>query len=156
MTELHDHDGTATRRGVLLGAGALGAGAILAACGGEEPASTSTTPAEDGGTTPDETAPPETAGSEGIKVSDVPVGGGIILKEQNTVVTQPKAGEFKAFSATCTHQMCILANVSNGTINCTCHGSQYNIETGAVVSPPAPRPLTQKRVTVNGDTLTVS
>ncbi|OLT09507.1 hypothetical protein BJF78_30580 [Pseudonocardia sp. CNS-139] len=36
--------------------------------------------------------------------ADVPVGGGLVLAEQDLVITQPTAGEFKAFSATCTHQ----------------------------------------------------
>jgi Rieske Fe-S protein len=146
MTELHDQPGTATRRGVLFGAGALGAGAILAACGGEEPSNNP--PADD----PEE--PP--AASEPIKKSDVPVGGGVVVKEQETVVTQPTAGQFQAFSAICTHQMCVLANVTDKMINCTCHGSQYNIADGSVARGPAMRPLTRKNVTDNGDTLTVT
>jgi Rieske Fe-S protein len=36
---------------------------------------------------------------------------------------------------------CIVNQVSNGTIDCPCHGSQYNITTGAVVAGPAPLPL---------------
>jgi Rieske Fe-S protein len=147
MTEASGQNGTATRRGVLFGAGALGAGAILAACGGEEP-STENPPPADGSDPP--------AASEPIKVSDVAVGGGVILANQNTVVTQPQAGEFQAFSATCTHQNCVVANISDGKINCTCHGSQYNIADGSVARGPAVRPLTRKNVTVNGDTLTVS
>jgi Rieske Fe-S protein len=147
MTEVQDTNGTATRRGVLLGAGALGAGAILAACGGEEP----TTP---GGSTGEETEAPAQATE--VKSADVPVGGGTILKEQNTVVTQPTAGEFKAFSATCTHQQCVVANISGGMINCTCHGSQFNIADGSVAKGPAVRPLTRRTVTVNGDTLSIT
>ena len=156
MTELHDQPGTATRRGVLFGAGALGAGAILAACGGEEP-SANNPPADDPTEGPaDDENPEPTQASEGIKTSDVPVGGGIVVKEQETVVTQPTAGQFQAFSAICTHQMCVLANVSNNMINCTCHGSQYNIADGSVARGPATRALTRKQVTVNGDTLTVT
>jgi Rieske Fe-S protein len=147
MTEAHDTNGTATRRGVLLGAGALGAGAILAACGGEEPAA----PGDGGG---DGNEPP--AAAVDVKTSDVPVGGGTILKEQNTVVTQPEEGQFKAFSATCTHQQCVLANISGGMINCTCHGSQFNLADGSVAKGPATRPLTRKNVTVNGDTLSIT
>jgi Rieske Fe-S protein len=156
MTELHDQPGTATRRGVLFGAGALGAGAILAACGGEEPSSSGNNPpADDDPPDTEETEEPPAA-SESIKKSDVPVGGGIIVKEQETVVTQPTAGQFQAFSAICTHQMCVLANVTNKMINCTCHGSQYNIADGSVARGPAMRPLTRKNVTDNGDTLTVT
>jgi len=163
MTELDEHiDAGATRRSVLLGAGALGAGAILAACGGEQPASDPTTP---GAATTSAAGPPPTTeaaeeteppADDGIKVADVPVGGGLIVAEQQVVVTQPRAGQFKAFNAICTHQMCVVANVSNGKINCTCHGSAFNIGDGSVARGPATRALSPKTVTVNGDSLTIS
>ena len=146
MTEVNGQNGTATRRGVLLGAGARGAGAIFAACGGEEPSTENPPPPEES----------EPTASDPIKASDVAVGGGVILADQNTVVTQPEAGKFQAFSATCTHQNCVVATISDGKITCTCHGSQYNIADGSVARGPAVRPLTRKNVTVNGDTLTVS
>ena len=38
------------------------------------------------------------------------------------MITQPKEGEFKAFSSICTHQACPVATVTD-TINCDCHGS---------------------------------
>ena len=69
------------------------------------------------------------------------------------VVTQPTAGEFKAFSAVCTHMGCIVNQVSNGTIDCPCHGSQYNITTGAVVAGPAPRPLPAEQIKVSGGSI---
>ena len=68
-----------------------------------------------------------------------------------TVITQPKKGEFKAFSAICTHQGCIVAAVTT-TINCPCHGSKYSITDGSVVNPPAPKPLPPKTIKVDGDT----
>jgi Rieske Fe-S protein len=146
-----------TRRGVLLGAGGLGVGAIVTACGGKESsesrpssgAQTSSSAASGGaGTT--------SAAPQGIKTSGIPVDGGTVFKAENTVVTQPKAGQFKAFDATCTHQGCTVGSVSDGTINCPCHGSKYSITDGSVVNGPATRPLAAKTVTVNGDTLTVS
>ena len=48
------------------------------------------------------------------------------------------------------------AQVSNGTIDCNCHGSQYDIATGAVRRGPATRPLAPKKVTVKGDQVIVS
>jgi nitrite reductase/ring-hydroxylating ferredoxin subunit len=46
--------------------------------------------------------------------ADVPEGGGTVFKEQKVVVTQPKEGEFKAFSAVCTHQGCLVSKVEPG------------------------------------------
>ncbi len=75
------------------------------------------------------------------------MGGGVILAEQKIVITQPTEGEFKAFTAVCTHQACIVAEVQE-TINCTCHQSKYSIEDGSVQGGPAPAPL--EEVAING------
>jgi nitrite reductase/ring-hydroxylating ferredoxin subunit len=75
-----------------------------------------------------------------VATKSVPVGGGVILADQNVVVTQPQKGTFAGFSATCTHQGCILASVAGGTINCGCHGSQFNITDGANVAGPSGSP----------------
>jgi Rieske Fe-S protein len=72
------------------------------------------------------------------------------------VVTQPTAGEFKAFTAVCTHQGCVVSDVADGTINCGCHGSKFDITTGAVKAGPAKEPLPEKKVTVGADGITVS
>jgi Rieske Fe-S protein len=48
---------------------------------------------------------------------------------------------------------CIVSQISNGTIDCPCHGSQYSIKTGAVVSGPAPAPLPAKQIKVTGDSI---
>jgi Rieske Fe-S protein len=72
--------------------------------------------------------------------AQVPVGGGVILGSANVVVTQPTKGTFGGFSATCTHQGCLLATVSAGTINCGCHGSQFSIKDGTNVTGPLGSP----------------
>jgi Rieske Fe-S protein len=87
--------------------------------------------------------------------ADIPVGSGKIFPDAETVITQPKEGEFKAFSSICTHQACPVASVTD-TINCDCHGSKYSITDGSVVNPPAPQPLPTKTIKVDGDTLTVT
>jgi Rieske Fe-S protein len=93
------------------------------------------------------------SGRSGVRiaaVADVPVGGGVVIKADKTVVTQPKEGEFKAFSAVCTHAGCVVSEVANGTINCPCHGSKYSVTDGSVVAGPAPKPLAAKAVKVDG------
>ena len=89
------------------------------------------------------------------KEADIPVGSGKVFPDAKAVITQPKKGEFKAFSAVCTHQGCLVETVTD-TINCPCHGSKYSITDGSVVNPPAPQPLPEKTIKVSGDTLTVN
>ena len=124
-----------SRRIVFQGLGALGTAVALAGCG-----------SDDGG----DEAPTPDAGSELATTADVPVGGGVILPEERIVITQPTEGEFKAFSALCTHQGCVVAEVQE-TINCTCHNSKYSIEDGSVQGGPAPSPLEEVAISVEGD-----
>lgn len=91
-----------------------------------------------------------------IKESEVPVGGGAVVASARVVVTQPKAGDFKAFSAICTHEQCLVGSVQGGTINCNCHGSRFNMSTGAVEQGPATQPLPARTVTVSAGSVTVS
>ena len=129
--------GRATRRALLVGAGAAGVATSLAGCG------------DSGGSS-------DAGGGGGpIKTSDIPVNGGKVFQNPNTVVTQPQAGTFKAFSATCTHQGCTVSKVENNTISCPCHGSQFSAVDGSVQNGPATQPLPTMHVTVNGDTVTV-
>ncbi len=78
-----------------------------------------------------------------------------MFPDAQTVITQPKAKEFKAFSSICTHQGCQVDAVTT-TINCPCHGSKYSITDGSVVNPPAPKPLPEKTIKVEGDNLVVT
>jgi Rieske Fe-S protein len=81
-------------------------------------------------------------------VSEIPVGGGKIYTAAKVVVTQPTRGQYKAFSAVCTHVGCIMSEVADGTIDCPCHGSEFKITTGAVVTGPAPAPLPKKQIKI--------
>jgi Rieske Fe-S protein len=135
-----------SRRAVLAGAAGITATAVLAACGEDEPTTTTATTPGDTGAKP--TGPL-------AKKADIPVGGGKVFGRENVVVTQPTAGEFKAFNATCTHQSCTVAAVANNVITCPCHGSQYNAADGTVKTGPAPKPLTPAKIITDGDSITL-
>jgi len=91
---------------------------------------------------------PKVTGTVLGAASEIPVGGGKIFKAARVVVTQPVRGQYQGFSAVCTHVGCILSEVANGTIDCPCHGSEFKITTGAVVTGPAPRPLPKEQVKI--------
>jgi Rieske Fe-S protein len=80
--------------------------------------------------------------------SEIPVGGGKIYTAAKVVVTRPSHGQYKAFSAVCTHVGCIMSKVADGTIDCPCHGSEFKITNGAVVTGPAPSPLPAKKIKI--------
>jgi Rieske Fe-S protein len=138
---------------------------LLAACGADDSSSasdTSSAPASSAPASSSAAAPTDGATSEGTvaegltSTSDIEVGGGAIFADEKVVITQPTAGEFKCFSAVCTHQGCLLASVSDGTMNCDCHGSTFNLETGEPESGPASSALEEVDITVNGDQISLS
>lgn len=52
-------------------------------------------------------------------------------------------GTYYAFDDTCTHRQCSLAEgeLEDTTITCACHGSEFDVRTGEVLSPPARDPV---------------
>jgi Rieske Fe-S protein len=122
-----------TRRAVVKGSAAA-AGLLVAGCStyGARPQPANTGPVTLGQT------------------SEIPVGGGKIFAKQLVVVTQPKDGEFKGFTAVCTHLGCTVASIRNGIIGCPCHGSEFSIVDGSVIQGPAATPLAAVPIAVNG------
>jgi Rieske Fe-S protein len=119
------------------------------------PSTTAPTPSETASSAP--ANPPSPAVPEGLTTtSDIEVGGGAIFADQEVVVTQPTKGEFKAFSAVCTHQGCLVASISDGTINCDCHGSRFSIGTGEPESGPATSALGEVTIAVTGDRISLA
>ena len=142
-----------SRRQALAGAATVGIGLpLLAACGSSSSANSSG-PSGSGATKSG--AGGKGGGSLG-PASEVQVGGGTIFADQRVVVTQPTQGDFKGFSAICTHAGCPVSNVDGGTINCLCHGSQFSIQDGSVQGGPAPSPLGAVAVSVKGGEITLA
>ncbi|MFC6155023.1 Rieske (2Fe-2S) protein [Nocardioides yefusunii] len=126
---------TFSRRQVVAAGAAVPALGLVTACGSET-----------GGT---EVAAPEVEAGELIgAASDVPVGSCKVFSDPKVVVTQPTAGEFKAFSAVCTHQGCLVSSAPDGNIPCRCHMSFFSPTDGSVVDGPAKGPLTAVDITV--------
>jgi Rieske Fe-S protein len=147
-----------SRRSLLAYVGAACA-AALAGCttynannggiAGSQPAQGSSTPAAVGGSSAAASSGPVVL----AKTTDIPVGGGKILTGKKIVITEPQSGTFKAFTAVCTHEGCIVNSVSGGTINCPCHGSKFSIVNGSVVNGPAPSPLASVGIEVQGTSI---
>ena len=168
MTQEPRKDSLATRRGMLAGVGLVGLAGAITACssGGSSMSATVADPATSSGmgasspTSAAASAPASASSAMGgsasgalTATSAIPVGGGKIFAAQTTVVTQPSAGEFKVFSAVCTHMGCIVNQIADGRIDCPCHGSEYSITDGAVLAGPAPKPLPAKPFKVTGDSI---
>ncbi|EFL42552.1 Rieske (2Fe-2S) protein [Streptomyces fungicidicus] len=149
------------RRTVVAAAGAAGLAVALTACGGSDDDSSgssadsgSTGGSSDGGGTSGGDA--GGGGNALASTADIPEGGGKVFADRKVVVTQPTAGEFKAFSATCTHQGCAVKSIADGVINCPCHNSNFSITDGSVKSGPATKPLPAVEITVSGDSITLA
>jgi Rieske Fe-S protein len=147
-----------TRRAVVAGACGAACVAALGACASYGVAPTLA--ARPAPVPADPQAAPGAAAPAGpaplAATADVPVGGGVVVVDRDVVITQPAAGEFRAFSATCTHQGCAVREVADGTINCPCHGSRFAVEDGSVVAGPASSPLPERAIQVEGDSITLA
>lgn len=136
--------GGADRRTVLRagGAGVLGLAGIVgvAGCSSGSP----------------KTAPRSVRRRDAVRTDQVPLGGGKILEDAKIVLTQPRKGTFKAFTAICTHQGCTLNRVEDNVIHCPCHGSAFHATTGKVKNGPAKAPLKEYPLTVRNGRITVT
>jgi nitrite reductase/ring-hydroxylating ferredoxin subunit len=94
-----------------------------------------------------------------VKIADadaVPAGEMRVFDIAGTKVNVSNAGgRLYAFDDTCTHMACSLADgeLEGTTVTCACHGSQFDVTSGAVLRGPAQRPVRARAVQVDGEAL---
>ena len=66
-------------------------------------------------------------------------------------------GTFYAIGDTCTHRGGHLSQgeVNGTTVTCPWHRAQYDLKTGGVLTPPAPKDLASYKVVVEGDAVSI-
>jgi nitrite reductase/ring-hydroxylating ferredoxin subunit len=79
-----------------------------------------------------------------------------VFSDAKVVVTQPTAGQYKGFSAVCTHQGNPIGSVEGGQIICPFHNSHFSISDGSPVSGPAQTALPAVNVKVEGSNIVQS
>lgn len=87
------------------------------------------------------------AGTVIASLADVESAGSVVVNAPSgPVLLASEGGTVVCHTAICTHQQCTVA--ASGA--CPCHGSKFNITTGAVENGPAQQPLAEVAVTVSG------
>ena len=92
------------------------------------------------------------------EATDVATGQMRVFDVAGTKVSIASAeGRLYAFDDTCTHQGCSLAEgeLDGTTVTCPCHGSQFDVSSGAVLRGPAERPVRYRAVQIQGQGLVV-
>jgi Rieske Fe-S protein len=92
------------------------------------------------------------------KINDLKNNTGKIFKfgSKPALLVRTMAGEFKAYSAVCTHLNCTVQYREDlHQIWCACHNGLYDLE-GRNVSGPPPRPLENFEVHVQGEDVVVT
>jgi cytochrome b6-f complex iron-sulfur subunit len=92
------------------------------------------------------------------KISDFADNTGKIIKfgNQPAILIRLKDGDFRAFSAVCTHLGCTVQYRADlGVIWCACHNGKYDLN-GKNISGPPPRPLTEYNVIEKGKEVYIS
>ncbi len=92
------------------------------------------------------------------KVSELKPNSGKIFQfgTKAGILVKAPDGEFRAFSATCTHLQCTVQYRSDSQdIWCACHNGHYDLNGRNIAGPP-PKPLEQYLVNIRGDEIVVS
>ena len=77
--------------------------------------------------------------------------------EGTKVSVAAAGGRLYAFDDACTHMGCSVGEgkLEGTTVTCPCHGSQFDVTSGAVIRGPAQRPVRSRSVEVEGEDLLV-
>ncbi len=75
----------------------------------------------------------------------------------NRIAVANVNGAFYAFGDTCTHMRCSLAggDLEETTVICPCHGSEFDVSSGAVLQGPAREPVETYETRIEGDRLKI-
>jgi cytochrome b6-f complex iron-sulfur subunit len=93
-----------------------------------------------------------------VRPEEVPPNSGQIFKfgTRPGILVRTPSGEFRAFSAVCTHLACIVQYRPDlGHIWCACHNGHFDLS-GTNIAGPPPRPLERFQVTVADDKIVVT
>ena len=71
-------------------------------------------------------------------------------QEPFVLIVRGDGEDITAYSGYCTHNGCALRQ-EEAELDCPCHGSRFDAETGEVLAGPATRQLPEVRVAVEGD-----
>lgn len=145
-------DITSSRRTVITALpGVMVLPCFLAGCASEAPSSAPAEPAPSGSSNS------PAADGQHLDAAQVPVGSAIVVSgAKPVVVAQPTAGQFVAFSASCTHRgTTVAAEPGSTTLLCPAHGSEFDAATGKVLKGPATAPLASVPVTNADGVLTL-
>jgi len=92
------------------------------------------------------------------KLSELPANSGKIFRfgDKPGIVVHTADGQFKAFSAICTHLDCTVQYRQDlKHIWCACHNGHYDLNGKNIAGPP-PRPLDEYQVFLRGEDVVVS
>ena len=118
--------------------------------------STTTTSGSQTGATTTTTTGSNALGTLLGPAKDVPVGNAATFSIPVTgdpgIVVQATKGQFVAYDAVCPHAGCTVGYyAANHVFACPCHGSEFQLETGAVMNGPAPHGLHKLTVAEGSD-----
>lgn len=92
------------------------------------------------------------------KTGDVAIGELAAFDVSGTKVAIANVGgALYAIDDVCTHRQCSLADgdLEDTTVTCPCHGSQFDVQTGGVLTPPATVPVKSYPVRMEGDAIQI-